>query len=278
MGDIVPIYKAEHKENFTQILNEILSNDKLSYGARGLMAYVLTHCDNWVFTGEDYFTTEKDKLSKVKGYLKELILFGYLKRYQEKSIGGVFGKMIYIFFEIPRLESPLTENQTTVKTTSESGVSPKVKKPTTVKPLTENQITVENGLESQLSPRTVLPLTDSPLTVSPLAENHILNNTNINNNKKEKGTNLDKLINSFSDDEDLKNTLLDFLKMRKSIKKPMTDRALKIMLNKLSIYGDTTETQILILENSIENCWQGIFPLKKESNEALGKVKIEDMY
>ncbi|MFW2490946.1 hypothetical protein ACN077_20625 [Clostridium chromiireducens] len=274
----MPIYKAEHKENFTQILNEVLSNEKLSYGARGLMAYVLTHCDNWVFTGEDYFTTKKDKLSKIKGYLKELILFGYLKRYQEKSMGGVFGKMIYIFFEIPRLDSPLAENQTTVKTSLESGVSPKVKKPTTVKPLTENQITAKNGLESKVSPKTVLPLTDSPLTVSPLAENHILNNTNINNNKKEKGTNLDKLINSFSDNEDLKNTLQDFLKMRKSIKKPMTDRALKIMLNKLSTYGDTTEKQILILENSIENCWQGIFPLKKEDNEASGKLKIEDMY
>ncbi|WP_294379048.1 helix-turn-helix domain-containing protein [uncultured Clostridium sp.] len=50
------------------------------------------------------------------------------------------------------------------------------------------------------------------------------------NIKKEKGTNLDKIINSYSDNEELINTICDFLKMRKAIKKPMTDRALKIML------------------------------------------------
>lgn len=177
----MPIKKAEHKENFTQILNEVLSNDKLSYGARGLMAYVLTHCDNWVFTGEDYFTNEKDKLSKVKGYLKELIKFGYLKRYQEKSTSGVFGKMIYIFFEIPKVKNPTTENRITDKASLDSDVSPKVKNPITVEPTTESRITDKTGLKSQLSPKTDLPITDSPLTVPPLAENRILNNTNINN-------------------------------------------------------------------------------------------------
>ena len=30
-------------------------------------------------------------------------------------------------------------------------------------------------------------------------------------------------------------------------------------------YADTTEKKIMILENSIENSWQGIFPLKENS-------------
>lgn len=163
------------------ILNTVLNNENLSYGARGLMAYVLTHYDEWVFTGENYFTTEKDKLSKIKGYLKELMQFGYLKRYQEKGERGIFGKIIYIFYELPKLELPLTESSTTVKTGLKSDVSPKSEKPITVEPTTENQMTDETGLKSKSSPKTVLPLTDSPLTVPPLAENHTLNNTNINN-------------------------------------------------------------------------------------------------
>lgn len=91
-------------------------------------------------------------------------------------------------------------------------------------------------------------------------------NTNKNtnkNNKKEKDTSLDKIINSYSEDEELINTIRDFLKMRKAIKKPMTDRALNIMLKKLNGFSNNTEIQIKILEQSIVNSWQGIFPLKE---------------
>ncbi|MBA8935828.1 hypothetical protein [Clostridium beijerinckii] len=52
--------------------------------------------------------------------------------------------------------------------------------------------------------------------------------------------------------------------MRKSIKKPMTDRALQIMLKKLKGLSENEEIQIKILENSIEHCWQGIFELKED--------------
>ena len=52
------------------------------------------------------------------------------------------------------------------------------------------------------------------------------------------------------------------MKMRKSIKKPVTERALKGILNKLDKLATTDDIKIKILENSIENCWQGVFPLK----------------
>ena len=96
------------------------------------------------------------------------------------------------------------------------------------------------------------------------------------NIKKEKGTNLDKIINSYSDNEELINTICDFLKMRKAIKKPMTDRALKIMLNKLKDLSSDTETQIKILEQSIVNSWQGVFPLKESiSKQPINNNKLE---
>lgn len=96
--------------------------------------------------------------------------------------------------------------------------------------------------------------------------------------KKEKDTSLDKIINSYSQDEELINTIRDFLKMRKAIKKPMTDRALKIMLNKLDKYADTPQKKIKILENSIENSWQGVFPLKDNCTLQHEQKKITDMF
>ncbi|WP_455790297.1 phage replication initiation protein [Clostridium butyricum] len=96
--------------------------------------------------------------------------------------------------------------------------------------------------------------------------------------KKEKDTSLDKIINSYTQDEELINTIRDFLKMRKAIKKPMTDRALKIMLNKLDKYADTPQKKIKILENSIENSWQGVFPLKDNCTLQHEQKKITDMF
>ena len=89
-----------------------------------------------------------------------------------------------------------------------------------------------------------------------------INNTNNKKEKKKKRTDLDVLINEYTSNSFLQETIIDFMKMRKSIKKPVTERALKGILNKLDKLATTDDIKIKILENSIENCWQGVFPLK----------------
>ncbi|QEH68617.1 helix-turn-helix domain-containing protein [Cellulosilyticum sp. WCF-2] len=102
---------------------------------------------------------------------------------------------------------------------------------------------------------------------TPIKEKFKDNNTVINNtiNKKEKGMNA--LIESYSDNADLKECIKDFIKMRAAIRKPLTDRALKILLDKLDKLESTEGRKIKVLEQSIMNSWQGIFPLKEEVNE-----------
>ena len=56
------------------------------------------------------------------------------------------------------------------------------------------------------------------------------------NNKKEKESNLDKIISSYTNNNDLAETIKDFIKMRKTIKSPLTDRALKGILNKFAYF------------------------------------------
>lgn len=84
--------------------------------------------------------------------------------------------------------------------------------------------------------------------------------------KIKKKTEYDELIEAYTDEEDLRNTIYEFLKMRKTIKAPMTSNALKLMLNKLdrlSCPGCRTETKINILNQSIMNSWKGIFDIKE---------------
>lgn len=96
-----------------------------------------------------------------------------------------------------------------------------------------------------------------------------INNTNINNKEeRKKETNYDKIINSMVEDEEVKNSIYEFIKMRKLIKKPMTDRALTMLINKLYKLSNNKQIQIKILEQSILKNWTDIYPYKEENNYA----------
>jgi DNA-binding transcriptional regulator YhcF (GntR family) len=86
-------------------------------------------------------------------------------------------------------------------------------------------------------------------------------------NKKEKEnkkSNIDKIIEAYTKNDLLVEAIRDFIKMRSTIKKPLTDRALKGILNKLDSFAVNDLDKVEILENSIMNCWQGVFELKNK--------------
>jgi len=59
-------------------------------------------------------------------------------------------------------------------------------------------------------------------------------------------------------------TFQDFKIMRNKIKKPLTIRAEKMILNKLEKLSNDENIQVKILEQSILHCWQDVYPLKEE--------------
>ena len=84
--------------------------------------------------------------------------------------------------------------------------------------------------------------------------------------KKKKTTTIKKgfdlIINDYTSNLDLKNTVMNFIKMRKAIKKTLTDNALELILKKLNNLTALDNEKIEILNNSIMGSWQGVFPLK----------------
>lgn len=67
--------------------------------------------------------------------------------------------------------------------------------------------------------------------------------------------------------EPLKTTLQEFIKMRRTIKKPLTPYGLELLLKNLNKLTVDVDEQVKILEQSISNCWQGVFALKDEKKE-----------
>lgn len=101
----------------------------------------------------------------------------------------------------------------------------------------------------------------------------IPNNTNNISNKKEtkKESSFDSIFDSYSvikDNPALKETFVEFVKMRKANKKPLTDKALKLNINKAVDLGNgDPETIQKVVEQTIANGWQGMFPLKNNGNQ-----------
>ena len=108
-----------------------------------------------------------------------------------------------------------------------------------------------------------------------------INNISSNNKKenkkdiKKKETHYDEVINSLIQDEDIKNAIYGFIEMRNFIKKPMTDRALTMLINKLNRLSSNKEIQLKILEKSTLNNWQDIFEYKEDKNDAVIKRNNE---
>ena len=57
----------------------------------------------------------------------------------------------------------------------------------------------------------------------------------------------------------------------------MTDYAKKLLLGKLSKLAKTEQEQIAILNQSIENGWQGVFPLGRDRGQRNQRQSAADM-
>ena len=135
-----------------------------------------------------------------------------------------------------------------------------------------------------------LKLVDEPIKENfntPIKENLKDNNTLKNNTvnttvKKERKTTYDAIL-SCIEDEELKALYLEYIKMRKLIKAPMTDRALQMLIKKVNeLEPYSIEHQKQMLETAIMNNWKSVYPIKKEVNNgqsnSTGNKKCGDEY
>lgn len=118
-------------------------------------------------------------------------------------------------------------------------------------------ITLENYSIYNDVPATKRQQIDSKPTASRQQADTTNNNNNIN-----------KETNIYNDEPKLDTAVKEFITFRKKIKKPMTDHAVKLMLSKLNKLSSDTDEQVEILNQSILNGWQGIYPLKQEEKKS----------
>jgi hypothetical protein len=97
------IFRTSHnKENPYVMLNKAVLEDRnLSWGAKGLWAYLMSKPDNWNISASHLakvFLGKKGGERAIYSLINELIAEGYCKRTQSNE-GGSFGKVIYDVLE-----------------------------------------------------------------------------------------------------------------------------------------------------------------------------------
>lgn len=124
----------------------------------------------------------------------------------------------------------------------------------------------------------ILKTTNRPQTDRKRTDNGLITDTNNNdkndnnekNNKKEskkerKATTYDEILSSVIDDS-LRELYLEYIKMRKMIKSPMTDRALTMLIKKVNQLEPTDiSRQKQLLETAIMNNWKSVYPIKEST-------------
>ncbi len=106
-----------------------------------------------------------------------------------------------------------------------------------------------------------------PIPVTLQIQDTVTNQSTTKERKKSVET-FDSIINERTENQELRRAIMEFVKMRQRIKKPLTDYALKLRLNKLWKLGKTDEERIAIVNQSVGACWQDFFELKDYGQSA----------
>lgn len=147
-GMTSPGFRNRKRENpFVQIDKGMLSDEKISWKAKGILAYLLSKPDDWVTYAKDIEKRSTDGRDSVNSGIKELIAAGYLERKQLREKGKFTGYE-YSVYESPLVVEPAekdeTENGNTVNGFSENGKAENGKPATSNNNLSNNDLNNNN--------------------------------------------------------------------------------------------------------------------------------------
>lgn len=141
------ITRRKYERDFCYMANEFLKDSRLSWKAKGIIAYVQMLPDDWVLNMRDLTNRATDGRDSLYSGIKELEKYGYCAKVMQRNPDGTIAGYAYEicdksvfqpFTENPGTDVPQPENPCTVK-------------PDTDKPGTENPTLINTNLTKDLN-------------------------------------------------------------------------------------------------------------------------------
>ncbi|MGV7002502.1 hypothetical protein ACWA2C_28090 [Priestia megaterium] len=103
--------RTNKRENpYVQVDKTFIEDDSLSWGAKGLMAYILSRPDNWKIRRTDLEKRSTDKRDKVENYIYELMAAGYIYYFALRKEDNTIDEWVYEVYESPEFNDHLEES------------------------------------------------------------------------------------------------------------------------------------------------------------------------
>lgn len=116
----------KYNNKFTIVSNDVVQDNRLSWKARGIFAYLWSMPDDWNFYETEVAKHASDGRDSLRSGLTELKKFGYLKRERERLSNGRLGSSIWILNDNPKSKvenpSPVSGNTTQGLPVSEKSI------------------------------------------------------------------------------------------------------------------------------------------------------------
>ena len=230
------VIRVEKNSNYTTMSNTHLRDKRISLKAKGLLSQMLSLPDDWGYSIAGLASINKEGEKSIISTLSELKDAQYVKIRKLNPNETKSGRYEYeyVVYEVPDQKQDPQNRVLETRCLKQGACIQGV----------ENKV-LETGVY-----------------INNLKQNTEERNTERRKTETYKGG-LEKIIKESTGNEELRGTLTEFMQFRKSIKKPMTAHALQLLIGKLSKMARTDEEKIEILNQSILNGWQGVYPLER---------------
>lgn len=238
------IMRVHKTKNYTVMSNTHLRDKNLSLKAKGLLSMMLSMPDDWKFSIAGLVSVSKEDETAIKSGIRELKENGYVvvtKKTPKETESGRF-EYEYDIFE-DKIQAQKKQGAEIQGLVFRSAESPAV---------------ADGGLYKY----TEVPSTEIQSTE--------IQNTSLFKKERSasaKSENYDSIIDSETENEQLREAYREFVKMRKLKKDPMTNHALKLLIGKVNkLSGGNEQCAKDLLDEAIINGWKSVYPPKNYNN------------
>lgn len=141
------ITRRKYERDFCYMANEFLKDSRLSWKAKGIIAYVQMLPDDWVLNMRDLTNRATDGRDSLYSGIKELEKYGYCAKVMQRNPDGTIAGYAYEICD-KSVFQPFTENP---DTDAPQPDFPDTVKPDTDKPDTENPTLINTNLTKDLN-------------------------------------------------------------------------------------------------------------------------------